>query len=233
MRRGVMVGAAAVLACGMWSVGCASSNGSGARALDNETVSTPEAAMRTLRDGNQRYVSGRADHPAQGSARRMETSTGQAPFAVIVSCSDSRVPPEIVFDRGIGELFIIRAAGNLVDDFAMGSVEFGVAVAGAPLVVVMGHEACGAVKASMAQVDDPSNRPPGAISTLTDAIEPAVRDSRRMGGDPVEAAIEANVRRTVDQLGRSPILSEAIAAGNLEIVGARYDLDTGRVTFYD
>jgi carbonic anhydrase len=233
MRRGLLVGAAALCASGLVGLGCASSGGSTARALDNSIVSTPDAALQALREGNQRFVSERTAHPAQNDARRDATATAQDPFAVILSCADSRVPPEILFDRGIGELFVIRTAGNLADDIAVGSIEFGVAVAGAPLVVVLGHESCGAVAAAKGIVDNNDPRPPGSIGVITDQIIPAVNASRGMAGDPLEAAIQANVERTVRQLERSPILSQKIAAGELKIVGGRYDLDQGRVTFYN
>jgi carbonic anhydrase len=151
-----------------------------------------------------------------------------------VSCSDSRVPPELLFGRGLGELFIIRNAGNTVDTVAMGSLEFAVAVLGTPLVVVMGHGSCGAVKAAMDVVEKNASFP-GSIGRMIEPIVPAVLASRGRSGDPLEAAIKANVARTVDRLrtASEPMLLEPQRRGTLKVVGAYYELGTGRVDFFD
>ncbi|HEX7743370.1 MAG TPA: carbonic anhydrase [Sphingobium sp.] len=151
-----------------------------------------------------------------------------------MSCSDSRVPPELLFGRGLGELFIIRNAGNTVDTVAMGSIEYAVLELGVPLVVVMGHESCGAVKAAMAVVEK-NARFPGAIDNMIEPIIPAVLQARGQAGDPVENAVKQNVRRVVDVMRNEsdPILQKPLQAGKIQIVGAYYELSSGRVDFFD
>jgi carbonic anhydrase len=156
-------------------------------------------------------------------------------MAVIVCCSDSRVPPEILFGRGLGELFVIRNAGNTIDAVAMGSLEYAIAVFSTPLVVVLGHQRCGAVSAALSVVDTGAVFP-GSIGPMVEPIIPAVLDAHRAGAaDLLDASVRANVSRTVDRLRRlsNPFLLDAIKAGTLRIVGARYDLDDGHVDFFD
>jgi carbonic anhydrase len=141
---------------------------------------------------------------------------------------DSRVPPEIVFDRGLGDLFVIRTAAHVVDGAALGSIEYGVEELHVPLVVVMGHERCGAVVASIEAVDAGA-RAPGDIATLVEGIRPSVDAARGLPGDRTDNTVRANVQRTVQRLDASPILHEAWVAGHLKIVGARYELDSGLV----
>ncbi|RYD94403.1 MAG: carbonic anhydrase, partial [Sphingomonadales bacterium] len=159
-------------------------------------ASTPDAALKLLEEGNGAFVRGDAPVRDKGAERRQSLTGGQAPFCAYVSCSDSRVPPELLFGRGLGELFIVRNAGNTVDTVAMGSVEYAVAVLGVPLVVVMGHEACGAVKAAMSVVGE-NARFPGAIGKMIEPIVPAVLQARGKPGDAVENAVRENVKRTV------------------------------------
>jgi len=217
----------AILTCSAFVAGgCASLDGSGG-AVDASAL-TPSEALDELMRGNERYVQGHPKYPAQSEARRAEVAEGQAPFAVIVGCADSRVPPEVIFDRGLGELFVIRTAGHLVDDVAMGSIEYGVVAAGAKVVVVLGHERCGAVDAAIGVVEG-AETPPGSIDALTDRITPVVQRTSRGEGDYLDTVIVANVRNTVEQLRESPLLGPLVASGDLLIVCARKDLDDGEV----
>lgn len=197
---------------------------------------TPDEALQRLREGNQAFAS---DHPlpvSLGGERRHALAAGQAPFAVLVSCSDSRVPPEIVFGRGLGELFTIRIAGNTIDTTALGSIEYAVEHLGVPLVVVMGHERCGAVSAA-AEVVQRNTHFPGAVGAMLQPIVPAVLAARAAHpeGDLVDQSVRENVRQVVQHLREtaSPALLERQAGGALRIVGARYDLDDGVVDFFD
>lgn len=201
---------------------------------DDRTDLTPRQALQRLIDGNREFLN---DVPAKapvGSRRRLEIAREQTPFAAYVTCSDSRVPPELLFGRGLGELFIIRNAGNTLDTVAQGSVEFAVAELGTPLVVVMGHQRCGAVKAAAAVVQE-NKVFPGAIGKMIEPIVPAVLSVRGQAGDLVENAVRANVRRVVHELRTTsePMLLEPQRAGKVMVVGAYYFLDTGRVDFFD
>jgi carbonic anhydrase len=191
---------------------------------------TAAEAHKRLVAGNARYVAGkplRLDH----STRREAVAPAQMPFAIVLGCSDSRVPPEILFDQGLGDLFIIRVAGNIADDLALGSMEYAVEHFATPLIVVLGHERCGAVAATVA-VAQSGTMPPPHIASLVAAIEPAVAASKGMPGDAVENAITTHVRQTVAALKASqPVLADAVAHGKLEIVGAEYHLKTGKVGF--
>jgi carbonic anhydrase len=177
-----------------------------------------DAAAARLREGNARVVSGKATCPRQSDEVRAALATTQKPFAVVVSCSDSRVPPELIFDQGLGELFVIRVAGEVLDKPALGSVEYGVAHLGARLVVVLGHERCGAVKAAM----DGGHASPN-LEALIAPIRPAVASVADKEGDKLDLAVRANVARVVRQI------RAAIAAEELEVMGMYYDLDTGKV----
>jgi carbonic anhydrase len=199
-----------------------------------QTAITPDAALARLEDGNQRFVSGgslRRDYPAQVKA----TSSGQYPFAVVLSCMDSRSSPEIVFDQGIGDLFVVRVAGNYAQADIMGSIEYATKVAGAKLVVVMGHTECGAIKGACDDVKL------GNLTTVIQALQPAVDDVKDVQGDRnsknkafVLLVTEANVRRTVTKLRTdSPILHDLEQSGQIKIIGAIDDISTGQVTFFD
>jgi carbonic anhydrase len=183
-----------------------------------------DEALKKLLDGNKRYVAVQLTHPDQNKERLAEVAKGQHPFAIILGCSDSRVPPEIIFDQGIGDLFIIRVAGNITDDITIGSIEYAVEHLGVKLIVVLGHEKCGAVDATVK-----GGEAPGHIKSLIDAIKPAVEKAKAQTGDVLDNAIRNNVEIVVNQLKSSaPILKEATEKG-LKIVGARYDLDEGSV----
>ena len=181
------------------------------------------SARQRLLDGNSRFVSGQPRHPHQ------EVAAGQKPFAVVIGCADSRTSPEILFDQGLGDLFVIRLAGNIVDDAALGSVEFAVAQLGARLIVVLGHEKCGAVKATVGVLNgDPA--PAGHIGSIVEAIKPAAQAAKGRAGDAVENAVRENVHEVVERLKvAAPVLAPLVKTGELKIVGARYDLDNGKV----
>ena len=195
---------------------------------------TPDEALGLLVEGNEAFLAGRQPDPDLSSSRRLELAKGQAPFVAYVTCSDSRVPPELLFGRGLGELFIIRNAGNTLDTVAMGSVEYAVAVLKVPLVVVMGHESCGAVKAAMQVVSDNTTFP-GVIGDMIEPIIPAVLEARDAEGDGTENAVRQNVRRQVRRLREraDPLMLDPQRAGTLEVVGAYYDLEEGSVDFFD
>jgi len=197
------------------------------------TELTPDQALALLKEGNRAFSEGRPTRPAQDRARRQEIARGQAPFAVLVTCSDSRVAPELLFDRGLGELFIVRNAGNTIDTVAMGSIEYAVAHLGVPLIVVLGHERCGAVQAAIEVVKHNADLP-GSIGQMVEPIIPAVLKSQDEPGDPVDNAVRENVRRTVTHLRTSaePMLLQPQQAGKLRVVGASYDLDNGAVDFF-
>lgn len=188
---------------------------------------TPEQAIRRLLTGNARYVAGKSLHADESAARRAELAKGQAPFAIILGCADSRVSPEILFDEGLGDLFVIRVAGNIVDDAGIGSMEYAVEHLGSPLIVVLGHERCGAVKATIETLEAGSAAP-GRIGALVEELRPAVEAVKGQPGDKVENAVRENVRRLVAELSSlEPFFKARVAEGKLQVVGMRYDLDTG------
>lgn len=195
---------------------------------------TPDEALQLLIDGNEAFLNGRLPNPDLTAERRLELAKGQAPFVAYVTCSDSRVPPELLFGRGLGELFIIRNAGNTLDTVAKGSVEYAVGPLRVPLVVVMGHESCGAVKAAMAVVEENATFP-GVIGNMIEPIIPAVLSARTLEGDPTENAVKQNVRRQVKGLREAsdPLMLEPQQQGRLKVVGAYYDLEDGSVDFFD
>ncbi|XGV97048.1 MAG: carbonic anhydrase [Leptolyngbya sp. BL-A-14] len=186
---------------------------------------SPEAALKKLMAGNQRFVQHHPQYPDQSAKRLEEVAQAQHPFATVLSCADSRVPAEIVFDQGIGDIFDVRIAGNIATPEAIGSIEYAVALVGTPLLMVLGHERCGAVTAAV------KNEPlPGEISTFVTPILPAVKRVKDQPGDAVDNAVAANVRYQIEQLERSSLLTDRVKSGKLKIVGGRYDLDTGTVT---
>lgn len=189
----------------------------------------PATGIAQLTAGNGRVTGGKLLHPRQNRARREEVAEGQSPFATVVACADSRVAPELVFDQGLGDLFVVRVAGNVVDSAALGSIEYAAEHLHVPLIVVLGHERCGAVEAALR-----GGKAPGHIGALVEAIRPAIVASRREPGDALDNAVRAQIRSVVEQLERStPVLSHLIGAGKLTVTGARYDLDTGAVEFLD
>ena len=192
-------------------------------------ATTPSAALTELLAGNQRYLDGDSDEVRRMADRREAVAAKQEPFATIVSCSDSRVPPEIVFDHGLGDLFVVRTAGHVVDAAALGSIEYAADHLHTPIIMVLGHKACGAVAAAVEAVQ--GRDVPAYLYRLIAEIGPAAAVGLAQEGDPVENAVRANVQETVAELSESrPILAGLIERGLLGIVGAYYDLDTGEVS---
>jgi carbonic anhydrase len=191
----------------------------------NEPALSPDEALKNLLDGNARYVASKSVHPDQTTKRRTEVAAGQHPFAVILGCADSRVPPELIFDQGLGDLFVIRVAGNVASAEVLGSVEYAVEHLGVPVVMVLGHEKCGAVKATAEHEDGDVH-----VASLVKAIEPAVHEARQQKGDLVHNAVACNVKNAARTIAAAtPTLKSLIAAGKLKVIGADYDLATGKV----
>lgn len=200
-----------------------------------EKRKTPDEALELLREGNRVYVTGTPAERDKSEERRRALLPSQSPVAALVSCSDSRVPPELLFGRGLGEVFVIRNAGNTVDTAAMGSIEYAVAVLKVPLVVVLGHQRCGAVDAALSVVRKGTNYP-GSIGRMIEPIIPAVLQAQQAGGpDLLEASVRRNVSRIVDRLRHAsePMLMTPIAEKRLRIVGSTYSLEKGEVDFFD
>lgn len=198
---------------------------------------TPQQALERLIEGNRRFVADRRPAADISTKRRLEIAKSQSPFAVLVGCADSRVGPEHLFGGGLGELFIVRTAGNYVDDAGFGSIAYAVAALKAPLIVVLGHERCGAVDAATKLVTDNAQLPP-SLTRMVQPIVPAVIDARatvKPGGDLVDHAIHMNVRHVVRTLRETsdPIIAEPLQQKKVMVVGAYYDLDTGAVDFFD
>lgn len=184
-----------------------------------------DAIVRGLLAGNQRFAAGQCRHPHADGVRRSEIGGGQHPVAAVLSCADSRVPPELVFDQGLGDLFVIRLAGNIPDDAAMGSLEYAAEHLGVQVAIVLGHKRCGAVEAAVK-----GGEAPGHIKMLVDAILPAVTASKGMPGDLLDNTVRTNVTMASERLrSAAPILSEMVKDKKLKIVGAYYDLDSGKV----
>ena len=195
-------------------------------AQKGEAKVTAAAALAELRAGNAHHVAHRYQHPHETAKRQRELVDVQNPHAEILSCSDSRVPPEVIFDQGLGDLFTVRVAGNVVSDTELGSLEYGAEHLHIPLLVVMGHQHCGAVTAAV------EGGAEAHIAALIDLLRPAVEKTRGLPGDHVENAVKANVEMVVKQLRTStPILAELVSQGKLKVVGAIYSLDTGKVTW--
>ncbi|PYC74500.1 carbonic anhydrase [Streptomyces tateyamensis] len=188
---------------------------------------TPQEALETLLAGNTRFVSGTVEHPNQDAARRSETAPAQAPFAVLFGCSDSRLAAEIIFDRGLGDLFVVRTAGHVAGAEVLGSIEYGVSVLNCPLVVVLGHDSCGAVAAARAAVADGATAG-GYVRDVVERVTPSVLAARAAGHTEDADFIDEHVRRTVDLLlERSRHLADAVQAGSTAVVGLSYRLADG------
>jgi carbonic anhydrase len=191
---------------------------------------TPDQALQRLIGGNERFTGGRATHAGQDAQRRMDLEAGQSPFATIVGCSDSRVPPELVFDLGLGDLFVVRVAGNVIDTDVAGSVQYAVHHLHTPLVVVLGHQQCGAVMTALAPRSEREKEPP-EVQTLVNRIEPALKgiDANLHGDQRLAASVEANARHSMKALAALPDLAPVVGDRRLRILAAVYDLPTGRV----
>ena len=200
-------------------------------AADEAAGVTAEQAIQSLTEGNTRFAEGKSTHPSADSARRTETADrGQHPFATVLACADSRVPVEIVFDRGIGDLFVVRVAGNICDVDERGSIEYGVEKLGTPVVLVLGHSECGAVNAAVTGAEVHGN-----IKRLVDKIAPAVVDAELAhpalhGKDLLPAATVANVWHSIESLlVGSPMTRRYVQSGKLKVLGAIYDVKSGKV----
>lgn len=202
-------------------------------------MTTALEAIERLKEGNRRFVAGRRRSGAVSPSRRMRLTDGQNPFAAILGCSDSRVPAELVFDQGLGDLFVVRVAGNVAAPSQVGSVEFAAGLFGIELVVVLGHTRCGAIEATLKELDHPAGDPSANLGAILNRIRPAVRSLPGTAPDAdhdtlARQAVRANVRAQVAVLSQgSEILGRLVEAGRLTVVGAEYDLATGEVEFLD
>ncbi|MGU3665110.1 carbonic anhydrase [Methylobacterium sp. A49B] len=198
-----------------------------------KTALAPAEALKLMKEGNENFKNEAPSLSANGRERRLELARGQAPFCVLVGCSDSRVSPEILFGRGLGELFIVRNAGNTVDTAALGSIEYAVGVLGVPLVVVLGHQSCGAVAAAVDVVQKNATFP-GVIGEMVQPIVPAVLEAKSQGGDLLEASVRMNARRVAKRLTtQSLVIKDALDTGKVKVVGARYGLSDGHVEWME
>jgi carbonic anhydrase len=192
-----------------------------------------DQALRELLDGNHRFTSGNRMTPRGRPEDFLALTHGQFPEAVVVSCADSRVPPEILFDVGVGDIFVVRVAGNVIGGAGVsvkGSIEYAVAELNVPLIVVLGHSGCGAVKSAIQHIENRDSLP-GAINGMVELIKPAVAESRGMSGDPLENAIRKNVENGVERLeGLEPIVAPRVKDRTVRVAGGVYDLLTGVVT---
>ncbi|MFI2649102.1 MULTISPECIES: carbonic anhydrase [Micromonospora] len=188
---------------------------------------TPEQALAELHAGNQRFVTGVPRHPNQDAGHRAAVADGQHPFAVIVGCSDSRLAAEIIFDRGLGDLFVVRTAGHTAGPEVLGSVEYAVTVLGTPLVVVLGHDSCGAVQAAREAVRTGTS-PSGHLGAVVDAVAPSLLRAGRDGVEDLDTIVDIHIAQTVEALvARSAVLAERVSAGKVTIVGMSYRLSAG------
>jgi carbonic anhydrase len=191
-----------------------------------------DSVLAKLLAGNKRFVKGETIAPRRTPADFARLADGQAPLAVLVGCADSRVSPELIFDQGVGDLFVVRVAGNIISGAGAsvkGSIEYAVAELGIQLVIVLGHSQCGAVKAAIKHIDD-KDALPGSIGALVNTIKPCVTSTKGLAGNQLDNVIKANVKRGVERLeGLEPILAAQIKKGKLKVVGAVYELGTGKV----
>jgi carbonic anhydrase len=209
----------------------------GGRAADRPAAApNADTVLAELLEGNQRFMKGEATHSGRKPTDFARLAEGQSPEAVVVGCADSRVPPELIFDQGVGDLFVVRVAGNVISGAGAsvkGSIEYAVAELNVPLVLVLGHSQCGAVKAALKHLDA-NDAPPGAIGDLVATIRPAVLQARDRPGNLLDNAIRANVQRGVERLRTlEPILADRVKDGKVKVVGATYDLRGGKVTLVD
>ena len=221
-RRRLLVAGGA--AAGSLVLGAAGSSA----AMAAEPNLTPDAALAALLAGNKRFVSAKAKHPHQSRERVGIVAKGQHPFAIVLGCADSRVSPELIFDQGCGDLFVNRVAGNVVDDLLLGSMEYAAEEFATPLVVVLGHERCGAVAATQACVRT-GGRAAGHIQAVVEALTPVV-GPYAADPDAIERGVQVNIRAQVaNVLAQSDLIREKVEKGAMKVVGARYDLDSSIV----
>jgi len=192
------------------------------------TYLTPALAWRRLREGNERFVAGESSHPNQDASRRSSLVENQHPFAVIFGCADSRLAAEIIFDLGLGDAFVVRTAGQVIDDAVLGSLEYSIGVLGVPLIVVLGHDSCGAVIATKNAVET-GEMPAGFIRSLVERITPAVLTSMRNDQHDVNDMVVENVKQTSQRLvDSSRVISDAVEGGRAAVIGLAYRLAEGR-----
>ncbi|MDR6508297.1 carbonic anhydrase [Arthrobacter oryzae] len=192
------------------------------------TYLTPALAWRRLREGNERFVAGESSHPNQDASRRSSLVENQHPFAVIFGCSDSRLAAEIIFDLGLGDAFVVRTAGQVIDDAVLGSLEYSIGVLGVPLIVILGHDSCGAVSATKAAVET-GQMPTGFIRDLVERITPSVLTSLRNNETEVNDMVVEHVKQTSQRLvDSSRVISTAIETGKAAVIGLSYSLAEGR-----
>jgi len=205
----------------------ASSIGNPVSSSETGSTTSPKVGLARLSAGNQRFVAGTMQHPGQTAQRRSELAQGQHPFAVVLTCADSRVCPEIIFDQGMGDLFVIRIAGNVTDDHVLGSIEYAVEHLHVPLVIVLGHSQCGAVAAAAS-----GGKAPGHIQSLIESLAPAVAEAQKQKGDVTAEAVRINAQRVAAALAHSePIIADLVKARKVTIRSACYDLASGAVNF--
>ncbi|MBK7722672.1 MAG: carbonic anhydrase [Austwickia sp.] len=189
---------------------------------------TPAQAWAALAAGNERFVGGRPDHPNQDAQHRGELVGGQNPFAAFFGCSDSRVAAEVVFDQGLGDLFVVRTAGHVIDPSVLGSLEFGVSVLKIPLIVTLGHDSCGAVKATIGAIED-GTMPTGFVRDIVERVVASVLAARNVGPATPEAVEAVHVKQTMELMKeRSTVIRDGVAAGRLGLIGLTYALSDGR-----
>lgn len=203
---------------------------------EKSEAKTPDDALALLKSGNQRFVDNKLANNDLGEMRRKELAEGQEPFAVVVTCSDSRVVPEHVFDQGLGDIFVIRVAGNILDKAEIGSVEYAVDHLGSKVVVILGHESCGAVTTAVAKVEKPADtQTTENIDAFLDNIEPAVvkaKETKLEGKELVEKTADINVEMAADQLAAdSALVKKAVDESKVKIVGAKYHLSSGEISW--
>lgn len=195
-----------------------------------ETITSADDAKKLLVDGNNRFVSGKTLNKDLSETRRKDLSVnGQKPFAVVISCADSRVPPELIFDQALGDIFVVRDAGNVVDPVTLGSIEYGVEHLHAPLVVVLGHEKCGAVSATVQGGEVPEN-----IATIVNKIKPSLekaKSSAKNKEDIPELTADENINNTVAEIKKSSVIKHLEESKKVTVIGAKYHLESGQVTF--
>jgi carbonic anhydrase len=192
------------------------------------TYLTPALAWRRLQEGNERFVSGNASHPNQDASRRSSLVENQHPFAVIFGCSDSRLAAEIIFDLGLGDAFVVRTAGHVLDDAVLGSLEYSVSVLGVPLIVVLGHDSCGAVTATKTAVET-GQMPVGFMRSLVERLTPAVLTSRRNNQDSINEMVVENVKQSSQHLvDSSRVITAAVESGQASVIGLAYSLADGK-----
>jgi carbonic anhydrase len=190
---------------------------------------SPVTAWKALREGNDRFVAGTPEHPSQSIEHRASLADGQKPTAVVFGCADSRVAAEIIFDQGLGDMFVVRTAGHVLDSAVLGSVEYAVTVLNVPLIVVLGHDSCGAVKATLAALDDGAV-PGGYVLDIVERVTPSILLGRREGLTRVDEFEARHVTETAKQLvSRSRAIADGVEAGTLAIAGVTYHLADGRV----